>query len=307
MVAVIEDKGGRVLISRRPPGVHQGGLWEFPGGKLEPGEAPAEALHREIMEELGVRVISHRPLIKVIHRYSDREVLLDVYRVTDSTGQPRGREGQPLSWCAPLDLNNYPMPAADRPIISALRLPPAYVITDQGAPDTSVFLQRAEAVLGKGLRLIQFRAPEMAPAAYRSLAIQLVERCQRYEASLLLNASVDTVLSTGAQGIHLNSRQLRSIQSRPLSEDYWVAASCHSAAELEKARQIGVDFAVLSPVLPTASHPGATTLGWQGFRRLVEEAPFPVFALGGMTLGDTARSQEMGGQGVAAIRGLWNE
>ena len=95
-VAVIQDALGRVLLSRRPEQVHQGGLWEFPGGKLEQGESLSHALRREILEELGLQVMDHQPLIAITHHYPDRSVLLDVHRVTEYLGEPHGLEDQPL-------------------------------------------------------------------------------------------------------------------------------------------------------------------------------------------------------------------
>ena len=94
--AAIHDQNGHVLLSRRAPDSHQGGLWEFPGGKLEPGESVASALRRELQEELDIQVSEHHPLIRVRHDYADRRVLLDVHKVTAWQGQPRGVENQPL-------------------------------------------------------------------------------------------------------------------------------------------------------------------------------------------------------------------
>lgn len=137
VAAALQDAQGRVLIARRPLGVHQGGLWEFPGGKLEPGEMPLRGLARELEEELGIRVLASRPLIRVHHDYGDRRVLLDVHRVTGFAGEPVGREGQPLAWRHPEDLDPGCFPAADGPIISALRLPPLYFITSDDPVEPS--------------------------------------------------------------------------------------------------------------------------------------------------------------------------
>ena len=106
-VAVIADDQSRILLARRHHNVHQGGLWEFPGGKLEPRETLADALRRECREELGIEVRAHRPLISIRHDYPDRRVLLDVHRVTEYQGEPRGLEGQPLAWVASSDLGDY--------------------------------------------------------------------------------------------------------------------------------------------------------------------------------------------------------
>ena len=119
-VAVIHDTHGQVLIARRPESVHQGGLWEFPGGKVEPGETVMEALKREIEEELAIQVASAEPLIEVRHDYADKCVLLDVWCVSKFTGVPIGNEGQPLCWVKIEQLTDYAFPEANQPIIEAL-------------------------------------------------------------------------------------------------------------------------------------------------------------------------------------------
>ena len=121
--AVIRDNSGKILIARRADTQHQGGLWEFPGGKVEADESVTTALGRELHEELGIVVDVARPLIKVQHDYPDKQVLLDVWEVSAFTGEPHGAEGQPLEWVAPRDLLNYDFPAANQPIVAAARLP----------------------------------------------------------------------------------------------------------------------------------------------------------------------------------------
>lgn len=304
-VAVIEDSCGRILLSRRPDHAHQGGLWEFPGGKLDPGETLAQALRREAREELGIEVQSHSPLIRINHRYPDRSVLLDVHRVSAYNGIPEGREGQPLVWVAPASMRDYRMPAADRPIIAALQLPDSYMITGPDYHKRDSFMQRFREKLAEGQRLIQFRAPDMEPLSFRRLAAELADLCRAEDARLLLNSTPELADACAADGVHLTSRQLMSLDKRPLPVERWVAASCHNATELRQAERIGVDFAVLSPVLATASHPEAEPLGWQRFQALVERANIPVYALGGMSARMVGQALNCGGQGIAAIRGLW--
>ena len=302
---MITDPAGRVLLCRRPPGAHQGGLWEFPGGKLEPGESLAAALARELAEELGIRVVRHRPLIRLRHAYPDREVLLDVHRIESWEGEPRGLEGQPLAWVTPERLSDYPLPAADVPIVNAIRLPDRCLVTPPAAGDAGALLGALARSLAGGVRLVQLRLPGLDPAAYRSLARRAATLCHRHRAWLLLNAPPHWVGPCAADGVHLSARRLRACRERPLPAGYWVAASCHDAAELAHAAAIGVDFALLSPVRPTASHPDATPLGWERFATLVERAAMPVYALGGVDPGHLALAWEHGAQGIAAIRGLW--
>ena len=116
-------------MTRRADDAHQGGLWEFPGGKVEAGEAVSVALERELAEELGIRVRVARPLVRVRHDYGDRRVLLDVWRVDAWEGDPHGQEDQALKWLPPGGLRDLPMPAADVPVVTAVDLPDAYLIT----------------------------------------------------------------------------------------------------------------------------------------------------------------------------------
>ncbi|WP_275097472.1 Nudix family hydrolase [Sedimenticola hydrogenitrophicus] len=304
-VAVIQDAAGRVLLTRRPGAAHQGGLWEFPGGKVERGEDLAGALCREIREELGIEVSAHQPLINVTHLYPDKAVRLDVHRVLRYFGHPLGLEGQPLQWVLPEHLPRYAMPAADRPICTALRLPQQYLIT---GPDPAVpgqFLRRLEASLASGLRLVQLRAPGLARADYAALATEALALCRQHGAQLLLNCPVELALALDADGIHLNSQQLAGLSERPLTDDRWVAASCHNREEIRQAMAIDADFCVLSPVLPTTSHPTVEPLGWERFSQIVAATNIPVYALGGMDEDQIEVALEHGGQGIAAISALW--
>jgi len=295
VAAAVFDDRGRVLLARRPDHLHQGGLWEFPGGKVEPGESLEQALARELQEELGILPRSSRPLIRIRHAYPDRQVELDVWRVDAFVGEPHGREGQPVEWVAPEALPEREFPAANRPIVDAVRLPDRYLVTGGPAGDPRGFLARLEQALAGGVRLVQLRAKVLPEAEYLRLAGQALQRCRRHGARLLLNAPSGWVERVGADGVHLDRRRLA----------YWVAASCHDARELARAEAIGCDFAVLSPVLPTASHPGAPTLGWEGFAELADAARIPVYALGGVSPADIPRAHGLYAQGIAAIRALW--
>ena len=302
--AVFDDRQ-RVLICRRPPHVHQGGLWEFPGGKLEPGETIESALRRELREETGIDVISARPLIRVHHAYPDREVLLDVWRVETFSGKAAGHEGQPVRWVLPRELGGYRFPAANRPIIKAVSLPDRYLITPEAGADVGDFLARLDAAIRRGVTLVQLRSKRLAMVDYRVLAQQVIEVCHARNARILLNAEPLLALELGADGVHLSSARLLALRDRPLDSRYLVGASCHDRQELEHACAMNLDFAVVSPVRETASHPGMPALGFSGLRELTERAALPVYALGGMAETDLNRVFEQGAQGIAAIRGLW--
>ena len=307
VAGVLEDRDGRILLARRPGHLRHGGLWEFPGGKVEPGESSYAALARELEEELGVRVDAAAPLIRVPFRYECGPVLLDVWRVTAFTGEPAGREGQALEWAARADLPGYDYPEANRGVVAALRLPSQYLITPEPGPDTEwpAFLEGVEKAVAAGVRLVQLRAKALGEAELTRLGREVVARCRTAGAQVLVNGPPALVERTGADGIHLSGERLRACDGRPLGREYWVAASCHGADELASACRLPVDFAVVSPVRPTASHPDAPVLGWAGFRGLAESSTVPIYALGGVGPADVAQARACGGQGVAAIRALW--
>jgi 8-oxo-dGTP diphosphatase len=306
VVAAVVCHGDAVLVAKRPPAVHQGGKWEFPGGKVHADESAREALARELREELDISVQAAYPLIGVHHAYPEKSVFLDVWRVTAYTGKPRGREGQRIEWVEPERLPQVDFPAANRPIVQAARLPPLYLISDLRRFGETVFLQRLEQALAAGLRLFQLREAHMAAAPYRALAQEVAQRCHHWGAKLLLNADPGWVEECGADGVHLNSRRLRALGVRPLDRHYWVAASAHNAEELELAARLDVDFVVLGPVLPTASHPHAVPLGWQQFAALCAATNLPAYALGGQRLEHLSIAREAGAQGLAMISGVWD-
>jgi 8-oxo-dGTP diphosphatase len=303
--AVIRSADGRVLIARRAPEKHQGGLWEFPGGKVEQGESVYSALVRELREELGIGVTAARPLIQVRHDYPDKQVLLDVWLVTAFDGQAHGAEGQPLAWVTAEDLPFYEFPAANRPIITAARLPDRYLITPDGL-DSQQLLHGLTQALNVGIRLVQLRAPGMSAIEYRKLAVAALELCSG-RAQLMLKGPLEWLDDFPAAGWHLTARQLRVYagQSRPTPAGRWLAASCHDADELAMAAGLGVDFVTLSPVLLTPTHPDTHGLGWQRVEEMLQSFNQPAFALGGMAVEDLPQALFAGAQGIAAIRALW--
>lgn len=305
VAAVIRGTDGRILLAQRPADKHQGGLWEFPGGKVEPGEAVPAALARELHEELGIRVEQARPLIEVRHDYPDLAVLLDVWEVSRFAGTPQGMEGQPLAWVTEDALDDYAFPAANRPIVSAARLPADYLITPADRPATALLDGIARA-LDAGTRLLQLRAPQLTASAYRSLADEVLALCAG-RAGVLLKGPLHWQADFPAAGWHLSAAQLRELAgaARPLPAGRWLAASCHDAGELALAAQLGVDFATLSPVQATASHPDATPLGWERAAALIRGFNQPVYLLGGLGPAERERAWQSGAQGVAGIRGLW--
>lgn len=306
VVAGLVFRDRRICITRRHAKAHQGGKWEFPGGKLEAGETPSHGLTRELREELGIDVQQAEPFMQVRHSYSDLDVSLDIWSVLQYTGIPHGRESQEMRWADIEKLHPNDFPDADRPVLRRLQLPPLYVISDVGRFGVDAFADRLEQVLAAGARLIQLREPHMGRESFCACARKLASLCHRFDARLLINADPTWLSECEADGIHLSSRRLSLLTRRPVSDAYWVGASCHNAEELRKAKKLGADFAVLGSIQPTTSHPGTVVLGWDSFAELNALKELPIYAIGGIKATDINRVLTAGGVGVAMITGIWD-
>jgi 8-oxo-dGTP diphosphatase len=302
-VAILIRPDGRVLLAQRPAGKVYGGWWEFPGGKIEPGEAPAQALARELHEELGVGSELAYPWVTRVFAYPHAVVRLHFFRVVAWRGEPHGREGQAVAWQALAALTVGPVLPANGPLLKFLTLPDEYAISNAGEVGEARFLAALEARLAAGLRLVQLREKALPPEQRAGLARRVVAKARAHGAVVLVNEDVALARESGAHGVHLTARQLAALSARPDFE--WVGASCHTAHELRRAEALGADFAVLGPVAATPTHPGAKTLGWQGFAQAARDAAIPVYALGGMQRRDLAQAWQVGAHGVAMIRGAW--
>lgn len=304
VAAVLRDRDGRVLIAERPAGKPLAGFWEFPGGKLGPGEPAASALQRELKEELGIGVERAHRLLHLSHIYPERRVHLDVWRVTRYSGTPASCEGQRLAWVPPAELPSWNLLPADEPIVASVKLPPLMLVTP--APgDTADFLARLEASLESGVDFVQFRAPDLSSEAYASLAREVIASCRRHGARVHLNAAPRLALELGAEGVHLSQAALARFSLRDLDRRLAVGVSCHSAEEIDRVLAYAPDYLSLGTVQVSASHPGASPLGWDGFQALTRLSPVPVYAIGGLGYGELSEAQRRGAHGIAAIRGLW--
>lgn len=305
VAAVILQPDGRFLLARRPEGKPYAGYWEFPGGKVEAGESLPHALARELHEELGIEVERAWPWLVRHFDYEHASVKLHFFRVAGWHGEPHGREGQLLAWQAPGAVGVAPLLPANGPILQALALPPILAISQIAELGEEVFMTRLQGALGRGLKLIQLREKALSPLQLESVARRVVTLAHAHGARVVLNGGVELAVKVGADGVHLTAAALMALDARP--QVGLVGASCHSAAELERAAQLGLDFVQLSPVLPTKSHPGAATLGWDGFAALVRDCPLPVYALGGMGAAQLGVAREMGAHGIAMLRTAWSE
>jgi 8-oxo-dGTP diphosphatase len=306
----IDSGATEVLIARRPDHVHQGGLWEFPGGKVEPGEDLISALDRELSEELGIRLLDSTsgqlpdpdaisPLIQIRHAYPDKTVFLDVCKVSSFQGEAFGREGQAVQWVPLAELDNYTFPSANRPIVSACLLPNRYFITPS-YPSLLIAERELLRAQAKGAGLIYFRQPQLGQSLYESW---LRELCSRHASlkPVLMSQRVPGSQDLHDLGVHLSFRAASKLKGRPVKSDTWFAVSCHNEQEIAYAQKLDADFVTLSPVLETASHPEQSGMGWAEFCRQVVNAAVPVYGLGGLSLAHETPLNLAGAQGLAGI------
>ena len=302
---MLRAKGSEFLLAQRPPGKVYEDYWEFPGGKVEPGETIRDALVRELHEELGISVTACSPWLTRVFTYPHATVRLHFWRVTAWEGEigiTAPLEHSAVDWqkCGKAASVGPILPAND-PILKALALPTIMAITMGESEGAERQLERLEDALGKGLRLIQIRDkgwPGARRLGFAEAATRLARPCG---ALVLVNDDEEIARRAGADGVHLSAARLQACTQRPAFP--WVGASCHSALELQRAAELGFDYALLGPVLPTPTHPEAAGIGWDGFSSAICGSPLPVFALGGMKNEMLAGAQAHGAHGIALMRG----
>ena len=296
VAAVIRDRQGRILITRRPQHVHQGGLWEFPGGKREAEETAWQALTRELKEEVDIEVLEAVPLIKVDHDYGDKHVLLDVWLVKRFQGRAWGREGQDWRWIEEGAISEYSFPVANLPIIKALRLPEFYAVLEGDTPEQ--VLHRYKQFTAQGIQLLQLRLKNLQPQQRQQVLDELYAHIRPQQRWMINSDQLG--LDFSAQGLHLTAQDLMALTVRP-SQYQWVGASCHNLQELRQAERLDLDFAVLSPVQVTTTHPDVQPLGWDVIESILSAVKIPVYLMGGLKQDDLSKAREKGAQGLAGI------
>ena len=293
--AVIERADGTFLLACRPEGKPYPGYWEFPGGKIEAGEDPRRALDRELEEELGIRVREATPWITRVYGYTHATVRLHFFRVTAWDGEPQPLEDQAIAWQRVEAPEVSPMLPANAPVLAALALPALMVVSNAAETGFDAWSLRLSAqVVGERL-LVQIREKGLEPQRVQFLLSRALTRGTPFGAIVVVNS--DCGAWPQADGVHLTSKALMAAASRPGGRV--VGASCHDAREVAHAAQLGLDYVVVGPVKVTPSHPGAATLGWDGFAALVHDCPLPAYAIGGLSRADLAEAKRHGAHGVA--------
>ncbi|MBI2312756.1 MAG: Nudix family hydrolase [Betaproteobacteria bacterium] len=303
VAAVIQEPDGQFLLAQRPGGKVYAGYWEFPGGKVEPGETLDDALRRELHEELGIAVVRAYPWVTRIYTYPHATVKLHFLRVLQWRGDPHPHEHTAMSWERAESVGVAPVLPANGPVFAALRLPSVYALTHATEMGRMPFLSAFERSLRRGVRLVQVREKEMERNDLEGFAREVVTLSRRFGARVVVNGEASLAEAVGADGVHLDSRSLMALRQRP--DLPLVGGSCHDARELEQAEKMGLDFVVVGPVLATPTHPHARLLGWDGFRKLVRNYPLPVYAVGGMRSGMLEQAWTHGAHGIAMLRGAW--
>lgn len=309
-VGVILDSRGQVLIAKRADQQHLGGLWEFPGGKLEAGESAEQALGRELKEELAIDVQNSYPLCRIEHNYPDKSVLLDVRIVDQFTGTPTGLENQPLRWLPPAQLVAEEFPQANRLIIRRLQLCDMLGIINLPV-NTPGPVPKTPTLPCDVLLRLRCRHKDQY-AGYLSAARQALPGFAANNRGVILDLSDTSIDDTGCihaelsdtagiKGLHAHAGLLQSLTARPVPEHLLFGVSCHTQDDLAQAARIDADYALLSPVKTTTTHPGTVPLGWDAFESMVRRSPVPIYALGGMRAADMATAQARGARGIAGI------
>jgi 8-oxo-dGTP diphosphatase len=301
--AVIERPDGSFLLGQRAPDTFYPGYWEFPGGKVEPGETPRDALIRELHEELEIEVLRATPWIVREHVYEHAHVRLHFFRVPEWRGEIKDHVHAALEWQRPGATSVAPMLPANAPVLASLALPNVYGVTHAHEIGVQAQLAALERALRNGLRLVQLREARLPADQREAFAAAAMALCQRHGARLLVNGDAQLAWAVGADGLHLPGEQLKGLRGRPNFP--LIAASCHDEMELKRAADAGLDFVVLGAVKPTATHPAHHGLGWPAIAKLLENYPLPVYAIGGLGRDDLTDARLAGAHGIAAIRSIW--
>ncbi|XID75634.1 Nudix family hydrolase [Alkanindiges sp. WGS2144] len=297
----------QVLICWRDAALHQGNRYEFPGGKVEAGETPEQALARELREELNIQV-QHSIRAQQLHfNYPEKTVCLHVFLVPRFTGTPQGQQGQVLHWVAKNQLVNYHFPEANTPILRMVKLPEQYVITYPLAAgqDRQEWLNWHIAQTPQASWLY-LREKTATAEQYH----QLVEDLNASRPDLKIMADFNQLESLvpvlpKIHGVHINQSTLMQCQQIAIPEQLFCFAACHDQLSVQKANQLKVDAVVLSPLHVTTSHQGQAALGWPAWQQLCQQSQVPVYALGGVNPQDITAIQQAGGFGVAGIRAFF--
>ncbi|GAB4473327.1 MAG: Nudix family hydrolase [Burkholderiaceae bacterium] len=302
-VGVLVRPDRSFLLASRPEGKPYAGYWEFPGGKIEPGESIAAALARELHEELGIEIGAAYPWVTRLFDYPHARVRLHFCRVFEWRGEAHAREGQRFGFFTTARLPDGPLLPATQPVMRWIDLPAVYALSNAAPLGVDAFLARLERALLRGVRLVQLREPALDALHVRRLLEEVLARARAHRARVLVSSRHDMALWERADGVHLTAAQLMQLGRRPGLP--LVAASTHTRAQIDRAAALDLDFVVAGPVQPTASHPGQSGLGWTAFAEMIRDPALPVYAIGGLREQLLPAAIGRGAHGVALLSAAW--
>jgi 8-oxo-dGTP diphosphatase len=301
VAAAVIERPGEFLLAQRPVGKPYSGFWEFPGGKIEPGEDPRAALDRELREELGIEVREATPWITRVYAYTHATVRLHFFRVTAWEREPQPLEDQAIRWQVVTAPDVAPMLPANAPVLAALALPAVMIVSSAMSMGLDAWVHALETRIADERALVQLREKGIDRLKMQHLLSRVLARTTGLGIPIVVNSDCGAYPQGG--GIHLTSMDLMALTERPGAG--LVGASCHDEAQLEQAAVLGLDYAVVGPVLPTRSHAGAQPLGWDGFARLARDRPMPIYAIGGLGRKDLPEAKRHAAHGVALLSGAF--
>jgi 8-oxo-dGTP diphosphatase len=298
VAAAVIERPGEFLLAQRPAGKPYPGYWEFPGGKIEPGEDARAALVRELREELGIEVREATPWITRVYAYTHATVRLHFFRVSAWDGEAQPLEDQSIAWQRVGAPDVTPMLPANAPVLAALALPPVMIVSDVARMGLEPWLEALAGRASTERLLVQVREKAMGMHALQNLLSRTLARVEPFGGRVVVNS--DCGRFAQAHGVHLTSRALMEASARP--DAALAGASCHDARELDQAEKLGLDYALLGPVHETATHPGAIPMGWERFAALAADRAMPVYAIGGLARRDMHDARAHGAHGLALLR-----
>lgn len=289
------DGSTEYLLARRPQGKVYAGYWEFPGGKVEPGETLHQALLRELHEELGIRIERAWPWLSCRFTYPHATVRLKFFHVIAWRGEIEPIEHDGFVWVGiGQDAPVAPVLPANGPILRALELPAEYTQVRVVEGDSSAATAAIAQALNTGSRLFHIDAACLPEGKRQDFVVTALQLASRHpEARVLIEDNAELARVTGAHGLHLSASRLMPLETRPAFDR--VAATCRNAKELAHAIALGLDFVILWP------EPQATEMDWPLFSRMIEFSPIPVYAGINRRSGKLELARQHGAHGVAKV------